>query len=166
MRSADVVEKITKDRPELLSGYSSKVISVLESAEQQEVCWHMAQISPRLDLTKIEERRLTELLMKLLSHKSKIVRVSAMDALTSFAERNESILKEVIAHENTPNKISHDFNQKKYLMTEFLNRDPERPALCDLYRLKTSILLPAGQLSNLQTIMEVIRILSGVTHRY
>lgn len=41
---------------------------------------------------------------------------------------------EVIVHKNTPNKISHDFNVKKYLMTEFLNRDPERPTVCDLYR--------------------------------
>lgn len=41
---------------------------------------------------------------------------------------------EVIVHRNTPNKISHDFNVKKYLMTEFLNRDPERPTVCDLYR--------------------------------
>lgn len=41
---------------------------------------------------------------------------------------------EVIAHRNTPNKISHDFNIKKYLMTEFINRDPERPTVCDLYR--------------------------------
>jgi HEAT repeat protein len=96
MRSADVVEKATKDRPELLTGYFSKVISILAVAEQQEVCWHMAQISPRLDLTKSEERRIVGLLKKLLSHKSKIVRVSAMDALASFAERNETILKEVI----------------------------------------------------------------------
>lgn len=42
--------------------------------------------------------------------------------------------REVIAHKNIPNKISHDFIVKKYLMTEFLNRDPERPTLCDLYR--------------------------------
>ena len=42
--------------------------------------------------------------------------------------------REVIAHKNVPNKISHDFNIKKYSMTEFLNRDPERPTLCDLYR--------------------------------
>ena len=41
---------------------------------------------------------------------------------------------EVIAHENTPNKISYDFNIKRQLMTEFLNRDPERPTVCDLYR--------------------------------
>jgi predicted nucleotide-binding protein (sugar kinase/HSP70/actin superfamily) len=68
----------------------------LASAEQQEVCWHLAQISPRLDLTRKEERQLTKLIKGLLSHKSKIVRVSAMDALTNFAERNETILKEVI----------------------------------------------------------------------
>ncbi len=42
--------------------------------------------------------------------------------------------REVIAHENVPNKISHDFNVNKYLMTEFLNRDADRPTLCDLYR--------------------------------
>ena len=42
--------------------------------------------------------------------------------------------REVIAHKHVPNKISHDFNIKKYSMTEFLNRDPERPTLCDLYR--------------------------------
>jgi CheY-like chemotaxis protein len=42
--------------------------------------------------------------------------------------------REVIVHKNTPNKISHDFNIKKYLMTEFINRDPDQPTLCDLYR--------------------------------
>lgn len=41
---------------------------------------------------------------------------------------------EVIAHKNVPNKISHDFNVKKHMMTEFLNRDAERPTVCDLYR--------------------------------
>ncbi|MBL1277525.1 MAG: response regulator [Ectothiorhodospiraceae bacterium] len=42
--------------------------------------------------------------------------------------------REVIAHKNIPNKISHDFNVNKYLMTEFLNRDADRPTVCDLYR--------------------------------
>ncbi len=42
--------------------------------------------------------------------------------------------RDVIAHKNVPNKISHDFNVMKHLMTEFLNRDPDRPTLCDLYR--------------------------------
>jgi len=95
MRSADAVEKASKERPELLEGYTSKVISILASVVQQEVCWHMAQISPRLNLTKSEEKQIIELLKRLLSHKSKIVRVSAMEALVSFAERNEKIVGQV-----------------------------------------------------------------------
>ena len=43
-------------------------------------------------------------------------------------------LHEMIVHENTPYKISYDFNIKKYLMTEFLNRDTDKPTLCNLYR--------------------------------
>lgn len=42
--------------------------------------------------------------------------------------------REMIVHRNTPNKISYDFNVLKQSMTEFLNRDPERPTVCDLYR--------------------------------
>jgi HEAT repeat protein len=95
MRSADAVEKASKERPEILAGYSSKVLSILASVEQQEVCWHMAQISPRLDLTNSEGRQIIELLKRLLSHKSKIARVSAMDAMASFAERDETIVDEV-----------------------------------------------------------------------
>jgi len=43
-------------------------------------------------------------------------------------------LYEVIVHENTPYKIAHDFNIKKYLMSEFLKRDTDKPTLCNLYR--------------------------------
>ena len=95
MRAADAVEKASQKRPELLAGYSSQIISILESVDQQEVCWHMAQISPRLDLTKSEEKQILELLKRLLSHKSKIVRVSAMDAMAAFAERDETIVDKV-----------------------------------------------------------------------
>ncbi|WP_457668660.1 hypothetical protein [Thiolapillus sp.] len=95
MRAADAVEKASKKRPELLAGYSLKIISILKSVDQQEVCWHMAQVSPRLDLSKIEEKQIIELLKRLLSHKSKIVRVSVMDAMASLAERDKVILDEV-----------------------------------------------------------------------
>ena len=95
MRSADAVEKASKKRPELLAGYSLNIISILKSVDQQEVCWHMAQLSPRLDLSKSEEKQILELLKRLLSHKSKIVRVSAMDALASFAEKDKTIVDEV-----------------------------------------------------------------------
>ncbi len=96
MRSADVIEKITRNKPELLSGYRSEIISILTSAEQQEVCWHMAQIAPRLAYTVGEESQVVMILKHYLSHQSKIVRVSAMESLAIFAERNRSILNEVI----------------------------------------------------------------------
>lgn len=96
MRSADVIEKITQNKPELLSGYTSKVISILKTAEQQEVCWHMAQIAPRLKCNELEENEIVGLLKKYMLHKSKIVQVSAMESLATIAERNNSILREVI----------------------------------------------------------------------
>jgi len=96
MRAADVIEKVTQGKPELLLGYTSKIISILANAEQQEVCWHMAQIAPRLKCDPSEEIEIIELLKKYLLHKSKIVQVSAMESLAIIAERNNSILDEVI----------------------------------------------------------------------
>ena len=96
MRSADVIEKVTQSKPALLSGYTSKIISILATAEQQEVCWHMAQIVPRLTCNESEENEIIESLKKYLLHKSKIVQVSAMESLAVIAERNNSILNEVV----------------------------------------------------------------------
>ena len=59
VRSAGVIEKVTNNKPELLSGYTSPVISFLASVEQQKVCWHMAQIAPRLECTANEEQEIT-----------------------------------------------------------------------------------------------------------
>jgi len=96
MRSADVIEKATQNKPELLSNYTSEVISILATAEQQEVCRHMAQIAPRLAYSPNEENEIIQALKRYLARKSKIVRVSAMESLANIAERNPSILNEVI----------------------------------------------------------------------
>ena len=96
MRSADVIEKVTKNKPQLLRGFTSKIISILASAEQQEICWHMAQIAPRLACTKNEVNQIIKILKRYLSHKSKIVNVSAMESLAVFTQINSSILNEVI----------------------------------------------------------------------
>jgi hypothetical protein len=40
----------------------------------------------------------------------------------------------LIVHKNVTNKISHDFNVKRHLMTTFLNRDPGQPTRCELYK--------------------------------
>ncbi|MFC2169852.1 hypothetical protein ACFLRM_04735 [Acidobacteriota bacterium] len=69
MRSADVIEKVTRNKPELLSSHKSEIVTILASAEQQEVCWHVAQIAPRLEYTEDEENRIIEVLKHYLSHK-------------------------------------------------------------------------------------------------
>ncbi len=90
MRSADIVEKVTRDNPALLSGYTQQIISILKKEKQQEVCWHMAQIAPRLECNKSEKNKLIDLLKNCLLHKSKIVQVSAMESLVKLAEKNVS----------------------------------------------------------------------------
>lgn len=47
----------------------------------------------------------------------------------------------LIVHKNVTNKISHDFNVKRQLMTTFINRDPDKPTLCELYK-ESNYLMP------------------------
>ncbi len=95
MRTADVIEKVTRKKPVLLSGFNSKIISIMESSVQQEVCWHMAQIVSRLEYTDKEENEIIKALKNYLRHKSKIVRVSAMQALADLAEKNNLLITEI-----------------------------------------------------------------------
>jgi len=47
----------------------------------------------------------------------------------------------VIVHENLANKISHDFIVEQKLVTSFINRDPDKPTRCDLYK-ESNYLMP------------------------
>ena len=94
-RTADVIEKATREKPELLLDHKKEIISILKNEKQQEVCWHIAQMIPRLQYAPAEEEVVILALNGYLSHKSKIVRVSALEALTDLAQRNKSLLKEV-----------------------------------------------------------------------
>ena len=94
-RVADVIEKATRNKPELLLIYKREIISILKNEKQQEVCWHIAQMIPRFKYTSEEEEVVFHALNNYLSHKSKIVRVSALEALADLAQKNKSIRKEV-----------------------------------------------------------------------
>ena len=96
MRAADVIEKVTTRRPELLNDHKKEVISILETADQQEVCWHMAQMAPRLQYSKDEKKRVVSALKNNLSHKSKIAQTFAMQALADLSEDDEELQNEVI----------------------------------------------------------------------
>ena len=91
MRSADAVEKITAKHPEYLQPYKRKLIQQVAKIEQQEVRWHVAQMFPRLELSKEERAVIVEILLDYLNDKSKIVKTFSMQALADFAERDASL---------------------------------------------------------------------------
>ena len=95
MRSADVVEKISRQNPGLLAGFEKTIIKELSQIEQQEVCWHVSLLLPRLSYTKAQEKEIFKILKGYLSHKSKIVNVNAMEALAILATKNNAILQDV-----------------------------------------------------------------------
>jgi hypothetical protein len=95
MRSADVVEKVTRENPELLSGFENAIINELSQIEHQEVCWHVALLLPRLFYTTEQEKEIFEILKRYLTHNSKIVIVNAMEALTMLALKNNSMKQDV-----------------------------------------------------------------------
>ena len=96
MRSADAVEKITAKHPEYLQPYKRKLIQQVAKIEQQEVRWHVAQMFPRLELSKEERAVIVEILLDYLNDKSKIVKTFSMQALADFAERDASLRFKVI----------------------------------------------------------------------
>ncbi|MCU7919574.1 MAG: response regulator [Candidatus Thiodiazotropha sp. (ex Epidulcina cf. delphinae)] len=52
----------------------------------------------------------------------------------------ESPSRVLIVHKNIMNKISHDFNVKGQLLTTFINRDEDKPALCHLFKESNNLL--------------------------
>jgi hypothetical protein len=57
MRAADAVEKISSQKPDLLKPFKSELLGLLFETDQKELRWHLAQMIPRLPLTKKEWQR-------------------------------------------------------------------------------------------------------------
>jgi hypothetical protein len=96
MRSADAVEKITQEHPEYLQPYKKKLIQQVARINQQEVRWHVAQMFPRLELSKEEQAVIVEILLDYLNDKSKIVKTFSIQALADFAERDAGLRPQII----------------------------------------------------------------------
>ncbi len=95
MRSADALET-TQDHPEYLQPFKTKLIRHVAKSEQQEVRWHVAQMFPRLDLSRDEQEVVIEILLNYLNDKSKIVKTFSMQALADLAEADPSLKPEII----------------------------------------------------------------------
>jgi len=91
MRCADVAEKVTKTHPEWLQPFKRAILAVASLNGEQEVCWHVAQMLPRLRLTPHERRTAVRLLFGYLNDKSRIVKTCAWQALSDFAENDPEL---------------------------------------------------------------------------
>ncbi|MBI4405966.1 MAG: hypothetical protein HY537_17535 [Deltaproteobacteria bacterium] len=101
MRSADVLEKISRKHPHLCQIYKKGLLQHLTSASQNEIRWHLAQMAPRLSWVPTEKKRVMAILRKWLAptEKSQIVRVSALQALFEFGVRR-SVLSKALRDES------------------------------------------------------------------
>lgn len=91
MRAADAVEKITRERPDLLAPFKRQFIEQVAGIDQQEVRWHVAQMFSRLRLNKPERDAAADILLHYLTGRSRIVKTFALQALTELARKDPSL---------------------------------------------------------------------------
>ncbi len=97
MRAADSIEKITLNKPELLQKYKRQIFDKASLIEQQEVQWHIAQIIPRLKLSKSDMAKALKILDSYLkTTKSNIVCVMSLQALAELAMQGTLNIDEII----------------------------------------------------------------------
>ena len=95
MRSADAVEKATRDHPDWLIPWKRCLLNDVSARKEKELRWHVAQLLSRLKLTRPEREQAVEILMEYLRDKSSIVRTFSMQALADFAENDAALREEV-----------------------------------------------------------------------
>jgi hypothetical protein len=94
MRAADATEKISAQEPALLRPFKDELLGLLLEAEQKELRWHLAQMIPRLQLTRSERHRVAEALRRYLDDTSSIVKTFALQGLAELAKTDPSLLPE------------------------------------------------------------------------
>lgn len=86
MRSADALEKISSQKPELLRPHTRELITIAEKADQQEVQWHVAQMLSYVPLTGEEAETVVKTLQNYITRsQSNIVKVMALQTLVNIA---------------------------------------------------------------------------------
>jgi len=95
MRTADAIEKITAQRPDLLYPHKRKLLAVAGSTNQQEIRWHAALIIPRLKLTTKERAVALDILFDYLRDKSSIVKTFAMQAIWDLAAADAKLKSQI-----------------------------------------------------------------------
>lgn len=96
MRAVDAIEKITRDQPEYLDAYKSRLITLLRTARDKELKWHLVLMVSRINLSGNELEQVWNKLKDFARDKSesKIVRVNSLQALYELSRHNKELKKE------------------------------------------------------------------------
>ncbi len=84
MRAADALEKVTRTHPTWLQPFKAKLLKLATTSGQSEVRWHLAQMLPRLQLTRHERAAALAVLKGYLQDHSAIVKTCALQGLTEL----------------------------------------------------------------------------------
>lgn len=97
MRSADAVEKVTRLHPELLQAHQVLFFEQLQSATQQEVRWHLAQLMTRLKWDEEEALEIVRMLTRWVeTETSQIVIVHSLQALFDLSATHPRFRDDVV----------------------------------------------------------------------
>ena len=96
MRAADAAEKVSRKRPDLLHPFKAELLGLLVESNEQELRWHLAQMVPRLPLTREECARAASVLRDYLDDRSSIVKTFAIQALADLAGIDGALLPETV----------------------------------------------------------------------
>ena len=102
MRAIDAIEKSTRQHVEWLHPFKKIILQQSFLDQKKEIRWHLAQIIPRLSLTKAERIDVYDLLISTFMHdQSSIVRVNTMQALFELSQKDPSLSSDIesILHE-------------------------------------------------------------------
>jgi hypothetical protein len=91
MRAADALEKISRERIDLLQTYRSELLGLMAETAQQELRWHLAAMIPRMELAPEECRRAAAVLELYLGDRSSIVKTFAMQGLWGLARKDATL---------------------------------------------------------------------------
>ncbi len=96
MRAADAAEKVSRENPELLQPHKHELLSLMAETEEQELCWHLAAMVPRLSLTSRECQCAAAQLRNYLESRSSIVKTSALQGLADLAKIDPDLRPQTI----------------------------------------------------------------------
>ena len=96
MRAADAAEKVTRERPELLTPFKKELLGLMTEATEQELRWHLAAMVPRLPLNAAERQLAISSLNGYLEDRSSIVKTFALQGLADLAQNDGRLRPKVI----------------------------------------------------------------------